>query len=332
MANKKVWELVELADAIGADIIPIGDDIAGVPLLKFIQIVNLLATIKNPIIITSADAAALLVGPNGATNPVLKINASIASQDTGIEVVPTTAAGAVSIGSAIRPISSQASVSLTLEGMSNGAIIFRYASGIGNDFARFSGSLGGFRLSKQTGIFWSSVTSDSAAALDAGIERVVPFVVGINNGNTGTFAWLRKAGHQRVATQFDKTDVTLANIPGLSETLIAGRTYAFEAELFIDADATGGSKYAVGGTCTASAIIYQIELLDNSTNVHTIVDRQTALGGNSGQAGTTVGKCKITGTITVNTGGTLTIQFAQNAANGTSSVLIGSKLSIEDIT
>lgn len=74
-------------------------------------------------------------------------------------------------------------------------------------------------------------------------------------------------------------------------------------------------------------------LLDNATNAFTITSRQTALGGvGVGQTGTVAGICKIKGTITVNAAGTLTVQFAQNVANGVaSSVLVGSRFELERI-
>jgi hypothetical protein len=136
---------------------------------------------------------------------------------------------------------------------------------------------------------------------------------------------------RRVSTQFDKTDTTLANVTNLSHNVEAGKAYAFEALLFVDADATGGSKYAIAGTATATSITYEIELLDDSTNVFTVADRQTALGGSSGQAGTTAGRCIVRGTIVVNLAGTLTVQFAQNAASGTSSVRVNSTFKIRQI-
>jgi hypothetical protein len=135
----------------------------------------------------------------------------------------------------------------------------------------------------------------------------------------------------RVASQFDKTDTTLANITGLSIDLLVGRTYRFKAVLFVNADATGGHKYAIGGTCTATAIIAEILSIRDSTMLPTITTRVTAFGSSAGEASGTAYITIVEGTITVNAAGTLTIQFAQNAANGTSSVLVGSTLSVEDV-
>lgn len=136
----------------------------------------------------------------------------------------------------------------------------------------------------------------------------------------------------RVSTQFDKTtDTTLAAITGLTATLVAGKVYKFEANLFIDADVVGGSKFDLSGTATATSVIYELVLIDNTSNANTITSRGTALASASGQAGTTAGFVKITGLIVVNGAGTLTPRFAQNASMGTSSVLAGSNFQVQEM-
>lgn len=138
-------------------------------------------------------------------------------------------------------------------------------------------------------------------------------------------------GQKRVTTQFDATTTTLGTVTGLSATVAAGKSYYFKAKLFVTADVVGGQKYAIGGTATATAIIYEILTISNTANTIVISSKQTAMGGSAGQAGGTDDFTTIEGTITVNAGGTLVIQFAQNAANGTSSVLVGSLLEIHQI-
>lgn len=128
----------------------------------------------------------------------------------------------------------------------------------------------------------------------------------------------------RVITQFDATTTTLANVTPLTATVIGGKTYRFVAELNVTQDAVGGGKFAISGTCTATNIIYEIIEVDNTSNSNTITSRQTAIGGSAGQAGTTSGNVKITGLITVNSAGTLTVMYAENAVSGTGSVLVGS--------
>ncbi|MEM3145985.1 MAG: hypothetical protein QW838_02875 [Candidatus Nitrosotenuis sp.] len=113
----------------------------------------------------------------------------------------------------------------------------------------------------------------------------------------------------------------LSAVPGLSVNVRAGRKYIFRAVLFVDADATGGHKYAIGGSATAAAVKYHIRSINDATNAFVITSRQTALGGSAGQAGATTVFTEIVGAIDVSAAGTLNVQFAQNAANGSSSVL-----------
>jgi hypothetical protein len=143
---------------------------------------------------------------------------------------------------------------------------------------------------------------------------------------------IMQSQQSRVSTQFDKTtNTTLGNITGLTATLVAGKTYQFEAILFITGDVVGGQKYGIAGTATATNIIYEVLTISNSTNAIVISSKQTSLGGSVGQAGATDDFTRITGVITVNAAGTLTVQFAQNASSGTSSVLVGSYFSVTQI-
>jgi hypothetical protein len=169
---------------------------------------------------------------------------------------------------------------------------------------------------------------------DCGLARVAAKVVSASDGSQNANGWLADAGRRRVSAQFDvASNATPANVPGLSVNVLAGRSYAFEAMCFLTAGVVGGSKWAIGGTCTATGIIYDIVLTDETSNAITITSRQTALGGASGQAGTTSGICWISGLITVNAAGTLTVQFSQNSSNGTnSSVLVGSNFLVFDAT
>lgn len=128
----------------------------------------------------------------------------------------------------------------------------------------------------------------------------------------------------RVSTQFDKTSSTaLANVTGLTATLVAGKKYRFEAELYTTSNVAGGVQAAIAGTCTATAIVY--EGLTYNAGVITQT-RGTALATAVGAVtAVTAAYIHIVGLITVNAAGTLTVQFAQNASSGTaSSVLVGS--------
>jgi hypothetical protein len=68
--------------------------------------------------VTSASASAVAVGPNGATNPSLKVDASTASAATGI-LVKSAAAGS---GAAVSTVSSGTNENLTLDAKGSGSI------------------------------------------------------------------------------------------------------------------------------------------------------------------------------------------------------------------
>src|SRR3972149_3254141 len=59
--------------------------------------------------------------------------------------------------------------------------------------------------------------------------------------------------------QFDKSDTALATVTGLSITLAASTSYRLEADLFVNADATWGHKYALDGTVTGGGIKYEVQ-------------------------------------------------------------------------
>jgi hypothetical protein len=139
----------------------------------------------------------------------------------------------------------------------------------------------------------------------------------------------------RVLTNFNKTtDTTLSAITSLSAHTVSGKNYMFTANLHVTADAVGGSKFAIqgSGATSATSIIYQVTMLDNTSNLNTITSRQTTLGGSVGQAGTTTGWCKIEGFMTMVTGGVIVPVFGQNASNGTSIILTGSTFVVQQIT
>ena len=136
----------------------------------------------------------------------------------------------------------------------------------------------------------------------------------------------------RTTSQFDKTSsTTLSDVTGLTATVVAGKTYRFEATLYTTSGISGGVKTAIAGTCTATNIIAQ-EFTTSSGSLQSS-NRSTSLAGvltniTLVSAAYTV----IKGTITVNAAGTLTVQFAQNASDGTaSSVLVGSTFVVTEM-
>lgn len=71
---------------------------------------------SGTVTLTSASASALTMGANGATNPVLKVDASTASIATGLQVKGAAAAG----GLALSVISSGSNEPITLDGKGSG--------------------------------------------------------------------------------------------------------------------------------------------------------------------------------------------------------------------
>lgn len=176
----------------------------------------------------------------------------------------------------------------------------------------------GMRLQNSTGLSIGS----TAVATDPGA------------GNLLVQNFINSGGYTRVVSNFSVTSsAALVNVTGLSVTLIAGKTYSFQAKLYFTSNAAGGVQAAVGGTVTPSSIAYTGYTITGS---NTIVGFQPAniLGTAVGTiTATTLGLIDISGTIVVTTGGTLTIQFAQNVSNAAAStVLAGSWFKVWQVT
>jgi hypothetical protein len=204
---------------------------------------------------------------------------------------------------------------------------------IGTNAYAYNDGVGPTTLDEVTG--FTSTTNVQALTADRTIT--LPNAAGTMVLDTATQVLTNKTVTQntlrsRVSTQFDVTSSTaLANITGLSLTVVAGKTYHFEAFLHTTANVAGGVQFAIAGTATATAVIYEA-LVDNSA-AFAAQGRATTLGSAVGGSTTaTTAFCYISGTITVNVGGTLTVQFAQNASNAAaSSVLVGSAFTAEII-
>jgi hypothetical protein len=180
-------------------------------------------------------------------------------------------------------------------------------SGIGGQI-KFYTTLAGTDTSPQLG-----------ATISGGSSPVTTFAGTVNH-----------AGLAFVTSQYDATtNTTLTNVPGLSVTVVAGKTYKFRVTLHLTPDTVGGQKIRMAGTATATNIIYEVLSVNNTSNANIISSRITDLGTTSvGVAGGTSDFTTLEGYIVVNAGGTLTCQFAQTASNGTSSVLVGSLMEV----
>jgi hypothetical protein len=143
-------------------------------------------------------------------------------------------------------------------------------------------------------------------------------------------------GQARVTGDFSgaSSNTTPANITGLSVNVQAGRTYSFRAYLSCADTAAAGLRAAIGGTCTATNIIYDGWMRDTNTLKGTA--NATALGGVVANATTTATTgliIEIFGTITVANAGTLTVQIAQSVSTASAPPVVkrGSYFLVQDM-
>jgi hypothetical protein len=174
---------------------------------------------------------------------------------------------------------------------------------------------------------WTSATT-------AGASSTLP-TIDAGAGAIGVGTTYARADHQhpflaaRIASDVAITsNATLANITGLSVAVAAGATYSFEVYLYTTSNASGGVLVAVGGTATATAITYDTMITNGGTTTQST--RQAALGGSGvGVTSVTAANVSITGTITVNAAGTLTIMGAQNSSNAAATTFLrGSTITV----
>jgi len=122
------------------------------------------ATFASTITGTSTSASALAVGANGATNPVLKVNANTASVATGLTIVGAAAAAGV----ALTAISSGTNENMTIDAKGSGVLNLN-ATATGTVYAG-RGSLKGPVFGKTlTSIGTSQSSTPTTAQLLGGI-------------------------------------------------------------------------------------------------------------------------------------------------------------------
>ncbi len=160
----------------------------------------------------------------------------------------------------------------------------------------------------------------SAVAITGGIISGVTMSGNIS-GNT-----VRQSATITVANS-----TTLTNLTGLVQTVVPG-TYAFRAYLVGSTGASGGWKAAFKYTGTVLSGIQATSYAYTASAV-AVASTTTATDQASLIAATTAyTSATIEGTMVVTTGGTIQLQFAQNASDGTNSViLLGSSMTFTRI-
>lgn len=189
-----------------------------------------------------------------------------------------------------------------------------------------------------------NVTNSDANSLQLGVSNTAKITI-LTSGNVGigttspntnldVSGYIEWIGQSRVTSTFSKTSSTaLTAITGLSATLAAGKTYEFTLKLYTTSISTAGIKFDLnGGTATATSLIGQVELLDD-TGVFRDASRFTAFTDLVCDiTSILLGYCQISGTITVNAGGTFIPRFAQNVSQTTAStVAVGSIMIVNQI-
>lgn len=152
-----------------------------------------------------------------------------------------------------------------------------------------------------------------------GFERTLP------GGSNATENFISDTAKVCTAQVDRATSTTLTNITGLSIDVVAGATYNFVSRISGTATASGGAKFAIGGTCTATSISYTgVNFNGTTTNARSTT---TTLGNAVGASTAVLTDATIYGSIVVNKGGTLTVQIAQNASHSdTTSAYVNSNL------
>lgn len=136
-------------------------------------------TATNTITVDSSSASALTVGNNGATNPVLKVDASTASVATGISITGAAAASGV----AVAVISSGTNENLTLDAKGSGTVT---VNGTGT---------GAITLARATGVTGAvTVTSAAAAALSVGANGATNPVLSVDASTSSAATGLAITG------------------------------------------------------------------------------------------------------------------------------------------
>jgi hypothetical protein len=149
--------------------------------------------------ITSTSATALTVGANGATNPVLKIDASASSVATGISVTGAAAASGV----AVATISSGTNEALTIDAKGSGLLTLNgIATGnvvIGHGLTGSIQSLSGAGAVNLTTLI-TAITSTGANALTLanGVSGQIKILFMVVDGGDATLTPTSKTGYTTI--------------------------------------------------------------------------------------------------------------------------------------
>lgn len=192
-------------------------------------------------------------------------------------------------------------------------------------------------LGSGAGLGWSSSSNvDSSSGTDSGLIRLAPKVVGFTDGGAIGPGWGQNtAGWSRVANNVTNATDTMANITGLSSTLIAGRKYSGELTLFCSTDqAAEGIKFDFDGgaatmTSFAAAITSNVQGATLGVTVSAALATDLTV---TALSGTGVNCIVIKFGLVCNAAGTFIPRVSQVAhASGTATVVANSFMKLDDM-
>lgn len=253
---------------------------------------------------TSTSANAISVGPNGATNPTLKVNASAGSGATGVEVVAAAAAS----GAVLRAISSGTNEPLLIEAKGSGTIDLGTTSTGAINLKRNTAVTGTLAASGNVAINTDKFTVAAASGntLIAGTAAITGNVA----VNTDKFTVAAASGNTLVAGTLDVTGAA-----ALAGALAVTGNLALNTDKFTVAAASGNT--AVAGTLAvtgASTLTGALAVASSIKSSHATSGLGYATGAGGAQ---TQGTSKAT-TVTSNTAcGAITMHAAELAAGAT---------------
>lgn len=169
----------------------------------------------------------------------------------------------------------------------------------------------------------SGTTTVRASAVAGTTTQTFPAVTGVVASTSGTNLYI--ADITRMTAQVDSTGTTLANLTGLTQAVVVG-TYRFRSVLKTTAGGTGGFKIAFNYTTAVVGVIDATAYGYTASAIATAGTTTTTTQTSIITSATAFTSIILEGTMTITTAGTVDLQFAENNANSTSSVQIGSTL------
>lgn len=135
-------------------------------------------------VVTEAAAGALVVGPNGATNPTLKVDTSAENAATGVSVTAAAAAGGVTIAA----LSSGDNENITIAPKGTGSVVISKAdiNGGAIDGTTIGASAAGAATFTTLGATTSTVTTSNATTFDTNVAAAGVTLTGVTLAADGT--------------------------------------------------------------------------------------------------------------------------------------------------